>query len=143
MSQLLGNLLGGIIRIYAPEHPAASILTATLSDDLHEFGILAASILAAGAGLRVIHLGPNLPTKEVLFAAKRSGANIVLLSLTHVPDWQVRERELRSLRAGLPMNVELWLGVNPSSLDVRVDRARVLRDFRELESSLQRVGGRF
>src|SRR5678816_2318140 len=48
MSQLLGNLLGGIIRIYSPEHPAASILAATLSDDLHEFGILAAAILAAG-----------------------------------------------------------------------------------------------
>jgi DNA-binding transcriptional MerR regulator len=143
MSQLLGNLLGGIIRTYAPEHPAASILTATLSDDLHEFGILAAAILAAGSGLRVIHLGPNLPTKEVLFAAKRSGANVVLLSLTHVPDSQLRERDLRSLRAGLPTNVELWLGINPPNLEVHVERVRVLRDFHELESSLQRVGGRF
>ncbi|HEX4999897.1 MAG TPA: MerR family transcriptional regulator, partial [Terriglobia bacterium] len=110
MSSLLGNLLGGIMRVYAPEHPPATILTATLDDDLHEFGILSAAILAAGAGLGVIHLGPNLPSREVLYAAKRSGVAIVLLALTHVPDMALRERELRSIRSGLSKNTELWLG---------------------------------
>jgi hypothetical protein len=38
------------------EKPRVAILTATLSDDLHEFGILAAAILAAGFGLGVVEL---------------------------------------------------------------------------------------
>jgi MerR family transcriptional regulator, light-induced transcriptional regulator len=143
VSQLLGNLLGGMIRIYAPENPPARLLTTTLSDDLHEFGILAAAILAAGAGLGVIHLGASLPAREVSYAAKRAGADVVLISVTAPLDRTLREHQLRALCAGLPPGVEVWVGVNPSSVELDVKRIRVLRDFPELEREIQRVGGIF
>ncbi len=143
MSQLLSNLLGGIMRIYAPVNPPAVLMTATLSDDLHEFGILAAAILAAGAGLGVIHLGPNLPAKEIAYAAKRSRAGVVLLSITNAQDRTLREEQLKIVRAALPAQGDLWVGVNPPDTVLNVRGIRQLKDFSELETELQRIGGRF
>ena len=142
MSQLLSNLLGGMMRIYAPATPPAVIMTGTFSDDLHEFGILAAAILAAGAGLGVVHLGPNLPAKEVSYAAKRSGANVVLMSITS-RDLELRKEQLRSVRTAIPSQVEIWAGVNPASSELHVEGVRILKDFRDLEREIQRIGGRF
>jgi DNA-binding transcriptional MerR regulator len=143
ITQLLSNLLAGMTRIYAPERPPATVLTATLSDDLHGFGILAASILAAGAGLGVIHLGPNLPVKEIVYATKRSGADVVLLSLTNPHDRTLREEQLRRVRSGLPAAVELWIAINPPAANIIVKGARVLTAFEDLERELRRIGGRF
>src|SRR4051812_31119483 len=61
LSQLLSNLLGGLIRVFSTDNPPVTILMATLSNDHHSFGLLAAAMLCAGAGVGVIHLGPNLP----------------------------------------------------------------------------------
>ena len=143
ISQLVSNLLGGIIRIYAPVHPPAVLMTTTLSDDLHEFGVLAAAILAAGAGLGVVHLGPNLPVDEIVYAAKRSRTDVVLLSVTNPQDRTLRQEQLRSIRRGLPKEKELWVGVNPRNTRFDVGEIRILADFGELEREIQRIGGRF
>jgi DNA-binding transcriptional MerR regulator/methylmalonyl-CoA mutase cobalamin-binding subunit len=143
ISQLVSNLLGGIIRIYAPVHPPAVLMTTTLSDDLHEFGVLAAAILAAGAGLGVVHLGPNLPVDEIVYAAKRSRTDVVLLSVTNPQDRTLRQEQLRSIRRGLPKEKELWVGVNPPNTRFDAGEIRILEDFSELERQIQRIGGRF
>jgi len=140
MSQLLSTLLGSIIRTYAPLNPPAVILTATLSDDLHEFGILAAAILAAGAGLGVIHLGADLPVKEIVYAAKHSGTSIVLISVTNAEDRTLREEQLRAIRVGVGKNIDVWVGVNPRDTVLNLNGIRILRDFSELERELQRIG---
>jgi DNA-binding transcriptional MerR regulator len=143
MSQLLTSLLGGMSRIYAPQQPPATVLTATLSDDLHGFGVLAAAILAAGAGLGAIHLGPDLPVTEVVYAARRSGADVVLLSVTFPQDRQLRQEQVRSVRTGIPREVELWVALNPASLEFDVRGVQWIKDFLDLERQLQRIGGRF
>jgi methanogenic corrinoid protein MtbC1 len=143
VSQLLTNLLGGMMRIYTPADPEATIMTATLSDDLHEFGILASAILATGAGLGVIHLGASVPAKEVSYAAKRSGADVVLISITSLNDRMLREEQLRTVRATVADRVELWVGVNPPGTALSLKGVRVLRNFEELEREIQRLGGKF
>jgi MerR family transcriptional regulator, light-induced transcriptional regulator len=143
LSQVLTALLGGLMRIYSPGNPPAVLMTATFSDDHHEFGLLAAAMLAAGAGLGVIHLGSNLPLKEIAYAARKSGADVVLLSITNPQDHTLREQQLRSLREGLANRVEIWAGVNPAGTDFQVKGVRLLRNFRNLEQELQRIGGRF
>ena len=147
LSQLLGNLLGGMLRFYTPAHPPATVLTATLAGDLHGFGILAAAMLTAGAGLGVIHLGPNLPLEEVSYAAKRSGARVVLISLTGSDDLAERAPQLASLRSRLPADTEFWVAVNPpelaAALKVKRKGIQWIRDFGELEHELKRIGGRF
>ena len=140
MSQLLSNLLGSIMRTYAPPDPAEVLLTATLSDDLHDFGILAAAILAAGVGFGVVHLGPSLPVKEIVYAAKRSNADVVLLSVTNVQDRMLREQQLRSIRSGIFKETALWVAVNPGHTVLNVNGVRILRSFAELERELHGMG---
>jgi len=140
MSQLLSNLLGSIMRTYAPPDPAEVLLTATLSDDLHDFGILAAAILAAGVGFGVVHLGPSLPVKEIVYAAKRSNADVVLLSVTNVQDRMLREQQLRSIRSGISKETALWVAVNPGDTVLNVNGVRILRSFAELERELHGMG---
>lgn len=142
VSQLLTNLLGAMIRIYASFQPPARIMTATLSDDLHEFGILAAAMLSTGAGLGVTHLGANLPAKEIAYAAKRSRADVVLISITNLQDRMLREEQLRTLRASVATNVEIWVGVNPPNTDLSIKGVRILRNFADLELEIRRVGGK-
>jgi DNA-binding transcriptional MerR regulator len=147
MSQLLGNLLGGMLRLFTPVSPPATVLTAALAGDLHGFGILAAAMLTASAGLGVIHLGPNLPLEEVSFAAKRAGARVVLISLTGSDDFAERASQVASLRSRLPADTELWVAVNPrelaAALKVKRKGVQCIRDFGELEHELKRIGGRF
>jgi DNA-binding transcriptional MerR regulator/methylmalonyl-CoA mutase cobalamin-binding subunit len=140
MSQLLSSLLSSIMRTYSTPNPAALVLTATLSDDLHDFGILAAAILAAGAGFGVVHLGPSLPAREIVYAVKRSNADVVLLSVTNAQDRMLREEQLRSIRSGIPRKTTLWVGVNPSDTVLNVNGILILRSFAEFERELHRIG---
>jgi len=140
MSQLLSNLLSSIMRTYATADPAAVFMIATLSDDHHDFGILAAAILAAGMGFGVVHLGPNLPVKEIVYAAKRSNADVVLLSVTNAQDRILREQQLRSIRSGISQETALWVGVNPADTVLNVTGIRILRSFTELERELHGIG---
>jgi MerR family transcriptional regulator, light-induced transcriptional regulator len=143
VTQLMSSLLGGMLRIYAPQDPPAVIMTATLSDDLHEFGILAAAILAAGSGLGVIHLGANLPAREISYALKRSKADVVLISITNLSDRMLKEEQLRLVCSSTASHAEVWVGLNPPTTDLRLKGIRVLRSFEELEQEIQRRGGRF
>ena len=146
LSQLVGNLLGGMLRLYTPVRPPVTVLTAALAGDLHGFGILAAAMLTASAGLGVIHLGPNLPLAEVSYAAKRSGARVVLISLTGLDDLAERAFQLASLRSRLPADTEFWVAVNPPELAaaMKVKRKGIqwILDFEGLEQKLKRIGGR-
>jgi hypothetical protein len=44
-----------------PQGTLGQLLFATLLEELDEFGILAGVKLAAGGGLELVYLGPNLP----------------------------------------------------------------------------------
>jgi len=147
LTQLLGNLLGSMMRAYTPENPAVTILTSTFSGDLHSFRILAAGMLAASAGLGVIHLGPSLPPEEISYAAKRSMAKVVLVSVTGPNHLEERRAQIRTLAARLSRDAELWLGVNPPEVAFQLlrtkSKAHLITDFMSLETQLQRAGGRF
>jgi methylmalonyl-CoA mutase cobalamin-binding subunit len=147
LTQLLSNLLGAMIRVYSPDNPPATMITATMSNDLHGFGILAAAMLAAGSGVGVIHLGPNLPAEEIAYAAKRSLAHIVLVSVTAAHDPAESRNQLELIGTRMPADAELWIGVNPpeAAADLKLQRKQIwlLKDFMELEHQLIRVGGRF
>ena len=98
--------------------PSAPLMVAgTLRGDLHEFGAMLASVVAADAGWRVLYLGPSLPASEIASAAAQSGAALVAVSVVdgEGDDRERARRELSELRASLPDGVLLVAGGRKAS----------------------------
>jgi MerR family transcriptional regulator, light-induced transcriptional regulator len=143
LSAALRSLFGGIIRAmpHAPRRP--NLLLTTLPRDRHEFGILGAAMLAALAGVRVTYLGVDLPVDEIVDAARRSGASVVVLGLTYTEARTRAAEDIERVTRRLGPGIELWLG---GALAVDLHRAApqatVFRDLTAFESALARIGGR-
>lgn len=108
VSSAMRNLFGALVRLHPPRPNATKMLIATLSDELHEFGILAAAMIASISGLNPILLGPNLPARELADAAVKTAAPIVLVGASGAtpPDSGI----LTELAGWLPASTELWVG---------------------------------
>ncbi len=145
LTSLLSGLLSSFIRTYTPSDPPARVLFATPSSERHGFPNLAAAMLTAVSGLGVIHLGTDLPADEIVQAARKSGANALLLSVSTRPNEQILG-DVAYIGRKAPKSSALWLGGPPGlSLDEFAvgSRWHVLRDFRALERELITLGGRF
>ena len=114
-SACLRNLLGGLIRLQRPSHNSARLLFTTPANEQHEFGILAAAMLAVARDFHVTYLGPNLPAVEIVSASERCGAGVVVLGIMKVNATPAVHSELRSLTATLPPATELWAGGSGAS----------------------------
>ena len=108
VSQMLRTLLGSMTRLFRPSLPAIRMVLATPSGESHEFGILAAAMLASLAGVEPVYLGPNLPAGEIADAARRTSAQVIAVSIT-VPSDTTQE-DLKALAAAMPEGIELWVG---------------------------------
>jgi DNA-binding transcriptional MerR regulator len=76
---------------------APKVVCACPEGEMHEGGLLAFAVHAAGSGLNVIYLGANTPVDEVLATAEASGARAIALSLTR----PLRKPQLSKLVARL------------------------------------------
>jgi DNA-binding transcriptional MerR regulator/methylmalonyl-CoA mutase cobalamin-binding subunit len=142
VSSILRNLLGAIVRLYSRPRAPKTILLATPSGEQHEFGILAAAMLAAGVGIGAIYLGPGLPAKEIVGAARKTSAHAVVLGAKVVGGKKQSINELRYVSQNLPDKTELWIGGSLSTeLERELEgvRAVFLHDLAELETNLARL----
>jgi DNA-binding transcriptional MerR regulator/methylmalonyl-CoA mutase cobalamin-binding subunit len=138
-SAVLRNLFGSLLRLYKPMDPVVKIVLATTAGEHHEFGILAAAMLAAPLGLETIYLGANLPAEEILAAAEKSGARVIVIGLIDASPDSRALLELRTLAETAPAGIELWVGGRnlddqPGSLR---DRVTVIPNFEVLERRLR------
>jgi methanogenic corrinoid protein MtbC1 len=86
------------------------IVIATLEGERHANGALMAAATAASEGWRVIYLGADLPTSEIVETARRTRARAVGISVV-VPDKRNRiEAEIRALENGLHAPAQLVIG---------------------------------
>ena len=76
------SLLGTMVRLYSKEDVPRRLLFATPSGERHEFGILAAAMLAAG-GLGVGAIGADVPARLIVDSAARSGVDVVVVGLIY------------------------------------------------------------
>jgi len=143
VSAALRNLVGGMMRLYAPSSASATVLLTTPSGELHEFGILCAALLAAGGGLRAVYLGPNLPAAEIAASARKASATAVILGV--ISENPRAEKEVKSLARALAQGVELWIGGREGILPEvkRQPRWLWVPRFPDLEKQLVRIGARF
>lgn len=145
LTNLLSALLASLVRTYSPSNPPARALLATPSNERHAFPTLAAAMLTAIGGLGVIYLGTDLPAADIVLAARKSEADIVLLSLSTTPGPETLE-EINYMARKLPRSSALWLGGAPElHLEQATAGSRwlVLHDFSALEHQLAALGGRF
>ncbi len=134
-SQVLRTQLGALMRLYTPDVGARVVVCATLADELHEFGALAAALTAASNGWKVVYLGPNLPASEIANAVKTAQAELLLVSA--VVARPELEQQLGSLDKNLPKGVRVILGgTGASKLSGLPARFQVLDSVEALHSAL-------
>jgi methanogenic corrinoid protein MtbC1 len=141
-SSILRNLLGGLVRLTTPSTPSQRILFATPAGEMHEFGILAAAMLAVAGGFEALYLGSSLPSLEIVAAAERTAPRAVVVAIKASEPTQATIEELRVIAAKLPITTELWLGgsnVKKTLASVGNARTIALEDFSEFEEHLARL----
>jgi MerR family transcriptional regulator, light-induced transcriptional regulator len=145
LTNLLTGVLASLVRTYSPSNPPAQVLLATPINERHAFPTLAATMLIASGGLGAVYLGTDLPAADIILAARKSEADVVLLSLSSTPSSEVLN-QLISIARKVPRGTDLWLGGAPElHLDEAVEGSRwmVLKDFSALEHQLAARGARF
>jgi methanogenic corrinoid protein MtbC1 len=141
-SSILRNLLGGLVRLGTSSTPSQRILFATPAGEMHEFGILAAAMLAAAAGFEALYLGSSLPSLEIVAAAERTSPCAVVVGIKISEPTKATIEELRTIAAKLPKTAELWLGgsnAKKTMASIASARSFALESFSELEEHLARL----
>jgi MerR family transcriptional regulator, light-induced transcriptional regulator len=141
-SAILRSLLGTLTRMYASQTPTLRVLMTTPTGDMHEFGILAAALLAVGHGVGVIYLGPDLPATEILRAAEKTRANVVLLGMTRQKGNLRGVREAARVASKLPRQQKLWIGGTAHCglrRAVNAGRATIFETFEAIDTSLREL----
>ncbi len=142
LTHMLSAVLASLVRTYTPSHPPARILVATLRGNRHAFPTLVAAMLTAAAGLGVVYLGADLPSADIVLAARKSDADVVLISLSTTPDDETLE-ELDFIARKLRQPKALWLGGAPTMLNAEQLVARrwlPVTNFSTLEHHLNDLG---
>jgi len=109
-SAVVRSLLGSMAMAQSSERNGPLLLTTTPAGQRHEFGALAAAVVAASMGWRTVHLGADLPAEEIASVVRKKGARAVAISLVYPGDDPRLGTELRKLRRLLPENVVVVVG---------------------------------
>jgi len=146
LSGAVRNLLGAMVRLYSKEDVSRRLLFATPSGERHEFGVLAAAMLAAAGGLGVVYVGADVPARLIVDSAARSGVDVVVLGVMYSESSRELRRQVDYIIDHLPGRLELWVGGPlPSTIDRTLTGRQIVRltDFSALERQLVRIGAKF
>ena len=146
LSGAVRSVLGTMVRVYSKENVPKRLLFVTPAGERHEFGILAAAMLAAAGGLGVVYIGADLPARLIVDAAARSGVDVVVLGLIYSGATRAVRAEVDYIADHLPGKVELWVGGQLAfDLDGKDAGRRIVRleDFDALEQHLVGIGAKF
>lgn len=131
-TQLKSLMTNRLDRIPVPEG-ARRLLFTTPAGQLHEFGILAGSVLAKEAGFDVLYLGPNLPTEEIIWSVARSHADVLVLSVAKSMSEDEMKQVERLVDTVAP-NVPVWIGCPPDhSLAKRTPKATSISSIEDFQ----------
>lgn len=112
VSGALRTLLGSLGRLLRPARSAGArrVVFAAVEGELHELGLLAGSLLAAAAGLSPVYLGPNVPAREVVDAARWTAARAVVLAAVSEQPGSDPVRAVAEIARAVPAGVEVFVG---------------------------------
>lgn len=134
-SARLEDFLAGWWRPLADSASGPPVVCATLSGDHHTLGLHLAAALLAASGRRLLFLGPDTPTEDIVVGADQAGAPAIVVSVgSSVAE---PERRIAELRDALPPRVGLFVG-GPGAPNA-VEGVTVVSDLPRL---VELVGGR-
>ena len=126
---------------FRAEENAPRLIIATPTGQLHEFGALIASAIAAFEGWNAVYLGPNLPAIDIISAAEQLNARGVVLSISYEIDDQYLRRDLEKLEM-ITGNIPLIVGGRGVKLygkSLENTGARFIDDWKLFRSALTQL----
>ena len=136
------------IQSYRQSHKTVSkrtVVVSTPEGDLHEIGILVASIFCTEAGLNIAYIGPNMPPDALARVAQELEAHALMVGLSPLPPGvtpQTPREFIRDLAAKLPPYCAIWLGgmiPPPEDLQGISHELKTYRTMNELLSDLNEI----
>ncbi|MCG6892766.1 MAG: MerR family transcriptional regulator [Desulfobacteraceae bacterium] len=109
-SAVARSFLGDLLQQETTVESGARILVATPAGHRHEIGALVSALCASEAGWFPVYLGPDLPAREIVAAARRVSGRAVALSIGHDSRRAALCGELRKLHKGLNGSAVLLAG---------------------------------
>jgi len=104
------TILWDMLRSVVLSKAAPRIIVATPVGHWHEFGALASALAASESGWRALYFGPNLPSEEIAYAAKKFKAKALALSLCHRLQDHRLSGELKKLRRLVGRDLAIFTG---------------------------------
>lgn len=140
VSAQLRGLVSSLLRLSPSDRGARRVLMTTPAGHRHEFGILAAALLAAGRGVETVYLGPDLPDEELEWSMRLSKSDILVLSI--VKDMGVEERQrLAGVLEQIHASARVWIGLPEGHPFVRdTPFARHFHDFESIDYAFANWG---
>ena len=140
-TSLVRRALDRVIEAFTVSPRAPRLIVATPAGEQHELGAMLVAAAAAQEGWRVIYLGANLPSAEIIAAAQEVHARAVALSLIAARGHDVVD-ELRRTAGGLPEGTSLLVGGRTAEQVAGETHARgvgVLGDIAALRRALRAI----
>lgn len=135
ISASVRTVLGGLLRTAPRGAAGRTIVFATPAGEPHELGVLAAAVLAAGAGFHVIYLGPDLPAEDIAAAAKTAGAGAIVIGATLAAPAKQAARLARLA----PKAILIVGGPHATAAVQAAPRARQVADLNAFDAELRRL----
>ena len=110
LTEVIQDLLRTMREQVAVPREGPLVLLATLEGEKHGLGLQMVALACAGAGVRALLLGPDVPSSEILDAVDETGADAVALSVSLSTGGIHTDRQLAALRRDLPERVNLVVG---------------------------------
>ncbi len=118
------------------------VVIATVEGDIHDIGKNLVAMMLKNYGFQVIDLGKDVPTKEIIYAAKKHGADIIALSALMTTTMQkMREVVDAAKEAGLTAKIMIGGAVTTPEFATEICADGYSRDAAEAVKVAQKLLG--
>lgn len=91
-------------------NPDRTLVLATISGERHNIGLLMVALTCSVCGIRVHNLGTETPIAEIEESMRETSAKMLAISVSLATGGIATDRQIRRLRASLPIETQIFVG---------------------------------
>ena len=95
------------------------VLITTLPGEAYNLGTLMCAVVTAATNSKVIFLGSNIPTEEIIYASEKYRPKLITISISHKFDIVTSEKALVHLRKNIDADTKIITGGKGSPCNIR------------------------